>query len=287
MSTGNRYTANMKLTLMFFCILISVDSTLTQVEVVTQDVNGSFHGPASIRCSLKTTQEPLIVTWQKKKAVSPENVVTYSKAHGVVIQPAYKDKANITELGLLNTSLTFWNTTLDDEGCYMCLFNMFGSGKVSGTACITLYVKPSVFIGTNFSDNVLNVTCSVISRPAVSITWVPLGDGLKNFTTSQSHSNGTTMVTGVLHGNLSSHSKKVTCRIVYSKSVYNYTVILEEFYPSPISFTPDRTTRTILLLVVIFMISATVISLIYWKKQRYSRMARFYRRSIAPLCPKL
>lgn len=115
---------------MFFCSL---------VEVVTQDERKLLHTPASLRCSLKQSQEPLIVTWQKKKAVSPENMVTYSKTHGLVVQPAYRDRVNITELGLWNTSITFWNTTLDDEGCYMCLFNTFVSGKISGTACLTLY----------------------------------------------------------------------------------------------------------------------------------------------------
>lgn len=65
-------------------------------------------------------------------------MVTFSKNHGVVLQPAYEDKVNITELGLHNSTITFWNTTLDDEGCYKCLFNTFGSGKISGVACLTL-----------------------------------------------------------------------------------------------------------------------------------------------------
>lgn len=109
------------------------------VQVVTQDEREQLYTPASLRCSLQNAQEVLIVTWQKKKAVSPENMVTFSENHGVVIQPAYKDKINITQLGLQNTTITFWNITLEDEGCYMCLFNTFGSGKISGTACLTVY----------------------------------------------------------------------------------------------------------------------------------------------------
>lgn len=121
-----------------WCLAVAQSKDGQSVEVVTQDERKPLHTTASLRCSLKSSQEPLIVTWQKKKAVGPENMVTYSKAHGVVIQPAYRGRINITELGLWNSSITFWNTTLDDEGCYMCLFNMFGSGKVSGTACLTL-----------------------------------------------------------------------------------------------------------------------------------------------------
>ena len=55
------------------------------------------------------------------------------------VQPAYKDKINITQLGLMNSTITFWNTTLEDEACYKCLFNTFGSGKISGIACLTLF----------------------------------------------------------------------------------------------------------------------------------------------------
>lgn len=109
------------------------------IKVVTQDERELLNTPASLRCFLEIPQEVLIVTWQKIKASSPDNMVTFSKEHGVVVQQAYKDKMNITELGLQNTTITFWNTTLDDEGCYKCLFNTFGSGKISGIACLTLF----------------------------------------------------------------------------------------------------------------------------------------------------
>lgn len=111
----------------------------SMMKVVTQDVRGLLNTPASLRCSLQNPQEVLIVTWQKIKAVSPENMITYSENHGVVVQPAYKDKINITQLGLMNSTITFWNTTLEDEACYKCLFNIAGSGKISGIACLTLF----------------------------------------------------------------------------------------------------------------------------------------------------
>lgn len=109
-----------------------------RAKVVTQNEKRPLNTPASLRCSLQNSEEVLIVTWQKIKPVSPENMVTFSKNHGVVVQPAYKDKINITELELKNSTITFWNTTLEDEGCYKCLFNTFGSGKISGIACLTL-----------------------------------------------------------------------------------------------------------------------------------------------------
>lgn len=109
------------------------------MKVETHDEKRPLNSPASIRCSLETSQNVLIVTWQKMRAVSPENMVTYSEQHGVVVQPSYKDKMNITELGLQHSTITFWNTTLNDEGCYKCLFNTFGAAKFSAIACLTLF----------------------------------------------------------------------------------------------------------------------------------------------------
>nr|4BFI_B Chain B, OX-2 MEMBRANE GLYCOPROTEIN [Mus musculus] len=201
-----------------------------QVEVVTQDERKALHTTASLRCSLKTSQEPLIVTWQKKKAVSPENMVTYSKTHGVVIQPAYKDRINVTELGLWNSSITFWNTTLEDEGCYMCLFNTFGSQKVSGTACLTLYVQPIVHLHYNYFEDHLNITCSATARPAPAISWKGTGTGIENSTESHFHSNGTTSVTSILRVKdpKTQVGKEVICQVLYLGNVIDYKQSLDK-----------------------------------------------------------
>ncbi|EHB03098.1 OX-2 membrane glycoprotein, partial [Heterocephalus glaber] len=201
-----------------------------QVQVVTQDERKLLNTPASLRCSLQTSQEILIVTWQKKKAVSPENMVTYSENHGVVVQPAYKDRVNITELGFHKSAITFWNTTLEDEGCYMCLFNTFGSGKISGTACLTLYVQPIVFLDYNFFEDQLNITCSATARPAPVISWKVSGSGIENSTESILHHNGTTSVTSILRVKdaKSQVGKEVTCQVLHLGTVIDYKKTLNK-----------------------------------------------------------
>ncbi|XP_021119410.1 OX-2 membrane glycoprotein isoform X2 [Heterocephalus glaber] len=233
-----------------------------QVQVVTQDERKLLNTPASLRCSLQTSQEILIVTWQKKKAVSPENMVTYSENHGVVVQPAYKDRVNITELGFHKSAITFWNTTLEDEGCYMCLFNTFGSGKISGTACLTLYVQPIVFLDYNFFEDQLNITCSATARPAPVISWKVSGSGIENSTESILHHNGTTSVTSILRVKdaKSQVGKEVTCQVLHLGTVIDYKKTLNKGFWFSIP---------LLLSIVSLVILLVLISiLLYWKRHR-------------------
>nr|AYF58549.1 glycoprotein vOX2-1 [Elephant endotheliotropic herpesvirus 1A] len=179
--------------------LLFVSYATVQGQVVTQDERELLNTPASLRCSLQTDKEVLIVTWQKIKATSPENMATFSENHGVVVQPPYKDRVNITQLGLRNSTLTFWNTTVEDEGCFMCLFNTFGSGKISGKTCLTLYVPPTISLHIESSNGGdLNITCSATARPAPVIFWKVAGSGIENSTKTVLHRNGTTSVTSIL-----------------------------------------------------------------------------------------
>lgn len=197
---------------------------LCRAQVVTQDVRERLNTPASLRCSLQNPQEVLIVTWQKIKAVSPENMITFSKNHGVVVQPAYKDKINITQLGLMNSTITFWNTTLEDEGCYKCLFNTFGAGKISGIACLTLSVQPTVSLHYKLSEDQLNITCSANARPAPMISWKISGSGIENSTEILVHPNGTTSVTSILQikDPKSQVGKEVICQVLHLGTVTDY-----------------------------------------------------------------
>ncbi|XP_013370665.1 PREDICTED: OX-2 membrane glycoprotein-like isoform X1 [Chinchilla lanigera] len=235
---------------------------LCTAQVATQDERHLLNTPASLRCSLQTSQQAVIVTWQKKKAVSPENMVTYSKTHGIVVQPAYRDRVNITELGLQKSAITFWNATLEDEGCYMCLFNTFGSGKISGTACLTLYVQPIVFLHYNFFEDQLNITCSATARPAPVISWKVAGTGIDNSTESVLHPNGTTSVTSILQVRdaKSQVGKEVICRVLHLGAVTDYKKTLNKGFWFSIP---------LLLSIVSLVILLVLISiLLYWKCHR-------------------
>ncbi|XP_006864273.1 PREDICTED: OX-2 membrane glycoprotein [Chrysochloris asiatica] len=235
---------------------------LCEAQVVTTNERELLHTSASLSCSLKTHQEVLIVTWQKMKATSPENMVTFSKNHGVEVQPVFKGRVNITHLGLSDSTITFWNTTLEDEGCYMCLFNTFGSGKISGKTCLTLYVQPIVSLNYTFFEDHLNITCSATARPAPIINWKVDGSGIENSTESLSHPNGTTSVTSILHirDPESQVGKEVICKVLHLGTVKDFkqTVTKGFWFSIPL-----------LLSIVSLVILLVLISiLLYWKRHR-------------------
>ncbi|XP_019303895.1 OX-2 membrane glycoprotein-like isoform X1 [Panthera pardus] len=231
-------------------------------QVVTQDEEELLNTPASLRCSLQNSEEVLIVTWQKIKAVSLENMVTFSKNHGVVVQPAYKDKINITQLELKNSTITFWNTTLEDEGCYKCLFNTFGSGKISGKACLTLSVQPTVFLHYKFFEDHVNITCSANARPAPVISWKVSGSGIENSTEILSHPNGTTSVTSVLQVKdpKSQVGKEVICQVLHLGTMTSVRQTLDKGF----WFSVPLLLSIVSLVILLVLISI----LLYWKRRR-------------------
>nr|XP_035922484.1 OX-2 membrane glycoprotein isoform X1 [Halichoerus grypus] len=235
---------------------------LCRAQVVTQNEKKLLNTPASLRCSLQNSEEVLIVTWQKIKGVSPENMVTFSKNHGVVVQPAYKDKINITQLELTNSTITFWNTTLEDEGCYKCLFNTFGSGKISGTACLSLSVQPTVFLHYKFFEDHLNITCSANARPAPVISWKVSGSGIENSTEVLSHPNGTTSVTSVLQVKDPKRQvgKEVVCQVLHLGNVTSVTQAVDKGF----WFSVPLLLSIVSLVILLVLISI----LLYWKRRR-------------------
>nr|AYF58444.1 glycoprotein vOX2-1 [Elephant endotheliotropic herpesvirus 1A] len=239
--------------------LLFVSYATVQGQVVTQDERELLNTPASLRCSLQTDKEVLIVTWQKIKATSPENMATFSESHGVVVQPPYKDRVNITQLGLRNSTLTFWNTTVEDEGCFMCLFNTFGSGKISGKTCLTLYVPPT----TSLHTDGLNITCSATARPAPVIFWKVAGSGIENSTKTVLHRNGTTSVTSILQvkdpksqvGN-----EEVICKVLHLGTVTDIRQTRSNGHEVTL-------TVSILVVVVVIIIVLIVIFCYKWRRR--------------------
>ncbi|XP_074070606.1 OX-2 membrane glycoprotein-like isoform X2 [Macrotis lagotis] len=182
--------------------------------------------PASLKCSLKNLQDILIVTWQKLTNKGPENMATFSESYGVVIQPAYKNKIEMMQTELRETTIIFMRTEVEDEGCYLCIFNIFGAGRVSGKPCLKLNVKPAVFLDYQISEGHLNVTCAATARPSPVISW-RVGPEVQNSTKSTSHPNGTTTVTSILifKDAKNQWGKEIFCTVKHMESEETYSVI--------------------------------------------------------------
>ncbi|XP_044526034.1 OX-2 membrane glycoprotein-like isoform X2 [Gracilinanus agilis] len=238
-----------------------------QGKVMTENETVPLERPASLKCSLSTLQEALIVTWQKLTKGRPENIATYSTAHGVVIQKPYQNKIEMTQQGLSESTITFLRTTPEDEQCYSCIFNIFGSEAVSGKTCLKLYVQPTVFLNYEFSGDHLNVTCSAIGRPAPVISWKVSGLVAQNTNESNTNLNGTTSVTSTLHIKDFENwvEKKIVCNVQHMESMMEYSVTPSKeghHFSVPIMVS---------VLVSVLLLLALILLLFYWKYRRQSR----------------
>lgn len=105
----------------------------------TEHVKVNEGNAATLRCTLTEPGDVLQVTWQKDSEKKHTNIATYSTMLGFKIHDPYQDRMNFTSLVLNDTSITFWSASLDDTGCYICLFNVFPYGSISGRTCLSVF----------------------------------------------------------------------------------------------------------------------------------------------------
>uniref|UniRef100_A0A671XCQ5 Immunoglobulin V-set domain-containing protein n=1 Tax=Sparus aurata TaxID=8175 RepID=A0A671XCQ5_SPAAU len=118
-----------------------------------------------------------------------KNLISYHKEYGQDVNPDFKDKVKFTDAGLQNSSISIRNVTEEDEGCYLCLFNIDPGDDLNATTCLQLHESGS-------EDTV--VSCSATGRPAPTVTLTVLRDNVHfpgNSSVSVNNTNGTVTVT--------------------------------------------------------------------------------------------
>lgn len=168
---------------------------------------------ATLSCALTEPQDVLQVTWQKDSEGSNDNIATYSKANGLKIHEPYKDRMNFTSLELNKTSITFWDTRMDDSGCYKCLFNAYPLGSLSGNICLSVFGL-NASVHHNISEDHLIVICNAHGLPEPTITWNKL---FKSTPTQKKvkHKNGIVSITSELeiYNIRSISTRDLTCTV--------------------------------------------------------------------------
>uniref|UniRef100_A0A8C3TWW9 Ig-like domain-containing protein n=1 Tax=Catharus ustulatus TaxID=91951 RepID=A0A8C3TWW9_CATUS len=168
---------------------------------------------ATLRCALTEPKEVLQVTWQKESEESNENIATYSIANGLKIHEPYKDRMNFTSLELNETSITFWDSRMDDSGRYKCLFNVFPDGSYSGSISLSVFGL-NASVHHESSEDRFIVTCNAHGLPEPTITWNNLFNSTPTEETVK-HKNGIVSITSRLEiYNIQSISARdLTCRV--------------------------------------------------------------------------
>uniref|UniRef100_A0A8U8B4F5 Uncharacterized protein n=1 Tax=Geospiza parvula TaxID=87175 RepID=A0A8U8B4F5_GEOPR len=95
-------------------------------------------------CRSVAKEDVIQVTWQKEMDGAEDNIATYSTINGQKISKAYVSHVSFAHSELQASAISLHGVTLQDEGCYKCIFNTFPSGAVTGRMCLKVY-GPSHF----------------------------------------------------------------------------------------------------------------------------------------------
>lgn len=144
--------------------------------------------PVNLECSYEGTSYEQL-TWQfKPNTGKTSNIATYSEKHGTTISSQqHKDRVNLSA-NKTYTQLTLSSVTVSDAGCYICVFNTFGSGKIESKSCLTVYAVPRVTVQT------LTVyVCESEAYPASKMSYNSTDLPLETHQNSSSGSHGMTV----------------------------------------------------------------------------------------------
>ncbi|NXQ84446.1 OX2G protein, partial [Nyctibius grandis] len=137
-------------------------------------------GNVTFSCQLVTKEDVLQVTWQKETDGAEDNIATYSVMNGQQIAKGYVGHVSFAHSELQASGISLHGVTLQDEGCYKCIFNRFPSGAVTGRMCLKVYAISNPKVEAKFipspdkaenSEKVVGMSCSATGKPAPKITW--------------------------------------------------------------------------------------------------------------------
>ncbi|NWI45214.1 OX2G protein, partial [Picathartes gymnocephalus] len=213
----------------------------------------------TLSCALTKSMDVVQVTWQKLSGELHDNIATYSKTNGLKIHKPYEDRMNFTSLELNRTSITFWDTRLEDSGCYKCLFNVYPLGSIFGNTCLSVFGL-NASVHHNISEDHLIVICNADGLPEPTITW----NNLFNSTPTQKtvkHKNGIVSITSKLeiYNIQSIRAQDLTCRVSNANETLELPVHIKGEEGSSLLW-------LVIIAVLLVVIIVLILIMLFWKK---------------------
>ncbi|NWI62230.1 OX2G protein, partial [Todus mexicanus] len=169
--------------MMVACLLLSSIWAIASgsVQVMHRKVQTAPEGGnVTFSCRSVTKEDVLQVTWQKEMDGAEDNIATYSTMNGQKIAKGYESHVSFAHSELHSSAISLHGVTLQDEGCYKCIFNTFPSGAITGRMCLEVYAILDTKVEAKLipspgkaedSEKVVGVSCSATGKPAPKITW--------------------------------------------------------------------------------------------------------------------
>ncbi|NXD30813.1 OX2G protein, partial [Spelaeornis formosus] len=151
------------------------------VQVMNRKVQSvQAGGNVTFSCQSATKEDVIQVTWQKETDGAEDNIATYSTMNGQKIAKAYVSHVSFAHSESQASAIFLHGVTLQDEGCYKCIFNTFPSGAVTSRMCLKVYAISDPKVETKLlsspdkvkdSEKMVGMSCSATGKPAPKITW--------------------------------------------------------------------------------------------------------------------
>uniref|UniRef100_A0A3Q3QEL7 Ig-like domain-containing protein n=1 Tax=Monopterus albus TaxID=43700 RepID=A0A3Q3QEL7_MONAL len=177
---------------------------LTVISQVTADNNKTAVSgkKVTLSCSYGLPEKVQHVIWTHTSAQgNSTEVASFAKQSDPMIEPPYQGRVWLSAF-LSHSQLTIQPVTVQDEGCYTCLYSTHPDGPKSSRVCLSTYVlpKPQVIYKTT-SPGVIEANCTCVSRPPAEIVWNVERDNRTMgppVTTQLPQGDGTTLVISTL-----------------------------------------------------------------------------------------
>ncbi|XP_040606696.1 OX-2 membrane glycoprotein-like [Mesocricetus auratus] len=167
------------------CILHLLMLLCTEESVYSQKIKHKNYETAvlgrnlTIFCNMTSLANVLQVTWQKIQGSQPQNIGTYSHKYGENILPPYVNRLQCNILEPNVSFITIQEVTFEDEACYKCLFNTFPHGSHGEQTCLNILTVSELVTELHSvpgSEDLLNLHCSAVGKPAPRISIYPSQD---------------------------------------------------------------------------------------------------------------
>ncbi|KAL4656581.1 hypothetical protein GN956_G3753 [Arapaima gigas] len=124
---------------LFVCCWQLYEALTTKIE--TQgSTEADFGEKVTFSCRLSESRGVRQVTWLRlRSSGSVDSLASYSPHHGAAVSEQFLGRVLLTEVTLHSTSITLQNVTLEDEGCYICTFNIYPGGSTRKQTCLTVW----------------------------------------------------------------------------------------------------------------------------------------------------
>ncbi|MGH0186277.1 UNVERIFIED_CONTAM: hypothetical protein FKN15_020900 [Acipenser sinensis] len=178
---------------------------------------------ATLTCILPEPNVTQFIWWKEDKLEDKlERIITYNVTsyNNVTIETKELERYDqrLTFAILVDdvpaSSIIIDNVQLEDEGCYICSFNLYPQGKINGRVCLTVIgiVEMNIEKFSTQSEDIIVVSCSAIGKPGPMVTWKTSENVIEHKMEIKEDDNGiVTIISNVTVDLLAFQANKITC----------------------------------------------------------------------------